>query len=490
MLSPEQLSPAALLQRAKVNLSKGNFHAAKRDFESVLRMVPGHAESHMHLSRIAYEDCEQDTCLTHLENAIQGAPQALPLRLAIAERYRHFGMTEKALTAFDAAAKIAPKEVKPKAERAQYLQTLGRFKEADEAFRKLIKKHPEETELYRIYLGTKKVKSGDPMLRQMAKLWNDPRLNDHGKMQLGFALAKANEDLGETQKVFALLKRANDAQQRLAPSTSEISPAVNWQIAKSAQMGANFDPVTSEPKIRPVFVTGMPRSGTTLVEQIIASHSSATAGGELAHIVKTAWGKFVSHNRMTPLHEIPETDLIAWRDRYIQLVMRDTQATSGVVTDKSILTQMIFGMVHRAIPNARIIVVNRDPRDIALSIFKNQFKLGTHRYANALEDIAEAIKLFREAVAFWKDAMPGVIHEVRYEDLVTDPEPQARALIEAAGLDWEDQCLDFHNSKAEVKTLSLAQVRQPIHSGRRAAWKKYETEMQPFIEAWGDTPWD
>ena len=98
--------------------------------------------------------------------------------------------------------------------------------------------------------------------------------------------------------------------------------------------------------------------------------------------------------------------------------------------------------------------------------------------------------MFRRSVAHWKTRLPGCIHEVRYDDLVRDPEPQARALVAAAGLGWEPVCLDFHLSKQDVKTLSLSQVRQPIHAGRSAAWRNFETELAPFIEAWGDDPWD
>jgi hypothetical protein len=134
--------------------------------------------------------------------------------------------------------------------------------------------------------------------------------------------------------------------------------------------------------------------------------------------------------------------------------------------------------------------VHRDPRDVALSIYRNHFAPGTHRYATSLPAIAGAIKAFRAAIAHWRTRMPEALTEIRYEDLVADPEAGARAIVEAAGLPWEDACLRSHETAGMVHTLSLAQVRKPIHAGRRQAWRKYESEMQPFIDAWGDEPWD
>jgi tetratricopeptide (TPR) repeat protein len=488
--TPTPHSLQALYASAQTHLDALDLDKAQADAERLLTAMPNSVEGLVLMSRIAFEQGDRDTCLSSLRRALDLAPDAGALWFVTANRLRHFGLETEALDALDTAARLEKSPLRAHAEKGHYLQTLGRFEEADKLFRKLMKRHPEETELYRLALAGRKVAKGDPLIRQMGQLWAHPRLNDTGRMHLGFALAKAMDDTGSKERVFRFLEAANAAQQRLYPFDSSAQEA-EWRSALAAQDGLGRAPKPADPD-RPVavFVTGMPRSGTTLVEQIIASHSRAHAGGETGHAVKQAWQMFGPPPQMRPLAEQPPEALEAWADRYLTLMTRDTGATSGVVTDKSILSHQVFGLIHTALPGARLIVVHRDPRDIALSIYRNFFKPGTHRYANRLADIAGAIKQFRLSVAHWQERLPGVIHEVRYEALVSDPEPQARALIAAAGLDWEDACLKFHETAGVVQTLSLAQVRQPIHAGRRQAWKAFEADLQPFIEAWGDTPWD
>jgi hypothetical protein len=142
-----------------------------------------------------------------------------------------------------------------------------------------------------------------------------------------------------------------------------------------------------------------------------------------------------------------------------------------------------MGIIKAALPNAKFVVVRRDPRDNLLSIYKNQFVEGTHRYAYDLGDLGAYYKTFVDMIDFWHKTSPGLFYEIQYEDLIADPETQARALIDACGLEWEDDCMNFHQNKREVKTLSVYQVRQPIYSSSVKAWQRYETELQPLFEA-------
>ncbi|MDU8912924.1 tetratricopeptide repeat-containing sulfotransferase family protein [Aestuariicoccus sp. MJ-SS9] len=470
-------------------LQAGQVDAAKTAFDALLKLLPDSPEVHFQLSRIAHHRGDGAARIDHLAQALRKKPNEPPLIEAAIDAHAGTGDTAAVLGLYDRLIALSGKAIKPQVDKASYLQSQGQFAEAEALFRRLIRDNPYDGELYRTFLGTKKLAANDPLMGKMRKALAHPRMSDAGKMHLNFAMAKALEDQGESAKVFAHLRRANALQRKAAP----FDPAARdrEQAAMlAAQDGCDLTPLPDGHEPTPIFVTGMPRSGTTLVEQIVASHSDVTAGGEMGHALRLALQMFKKGDAIRPLPGIADDELRTYAKAYTAALRRDTGARSGAVTDKSIQSHLVFGLIHRALPGARFIIVHRDPRDIAVSIYKNHFAMGTHRYANDLADIAEAIKLFRRSIAFWQERLPGALHEVRYEDLVADPEPQSRALIAAAGLEWQDQCLDFHKSKATVKTLSLHQVRQPIYKGSAQAWRKYEADLQPFFDAWGDTPWD
>ncbi|WP_353473304.1 sulfotransferase [Salipiger sp. H15] len=488
MLPLSAARKASLLDKVRPALAQGRLGEARAALEEVLPSEPGRGDLAFQLSQICFEQGDRDACLRYLDRAVALAPTQPQVTAMAAERYRALGRPEDALAALDRQIAADPKAIKPRADKAHYLQLLGRFDEAETLFRALIKRHPDETELYRIFLATKKLAAGDPLLVAMERLWARRDLSDRHRMHLGFALAKAMEETGQTTRVFPYLARANALQRKAAPFDS-AAQAREFAAVRKAQAGLTPAPAGT-PALRPVFVTGMPRSGTTLVERILGAHPEVAAGGELGHALKLAYGYFGAGEQMRPITQEPPARVAAFAEHYMRLAARDAGRGTGVITDKSILCHLVFGLLDHALPGARIIVVHRDPRDIALSIYKNHFVLGTHRYASDLAEIATVIKRFRASVAHWKEALPDRIHQIRYEDLVADPEGQSRALVAAAGLGWDPACLESHESAGAVKTLSVSQARQPIYRGSAQAWRKYETELAPFIEAWGEEPWD
>ncbi|MCA0940467.1 sulfotransferase [Salipiger pacificus] len=490
MLPLSAARKASLMDKVRPALSKGRLGEARAALEQVLPSEPNRADLAFQLSQICYEQGDREACLRYLDRAVELAPNQPQVTATAIARYRALDRPDAALAALERQIAAEPKAIKPRADKAHYLQLLGRFDEAEKLFRALIKRHPNEPELYRIFLASKKLAPGDPLLRAMEKLWARRDLSDRQRMHLGFALAKVMEETGQRAKVFPYLTRANALQRKAAPFDS-AAQAREFAAVRRAQEGlAPAPPPEEPPALRPIFVTGMPRSGTTLVERILGAHPGVSAGGELGHALKLAYGHFGAGEQMRPIAQEPPERVAAFAAQYMRLAARDTGRSLGAITDKSILCHLIFGLLDHALPGAKIIVVHRDPRDIALSIYKNHFVPGTHRYANDLAEIATAIKRFRANVAHWKEALPDRLHEIRYEALVEDPEPQARALVAAAGLDWDPACLDTRAAQGAVKTLSVSQARQPIYRGSAQAWKKFETELAPFIEAWGEEPWD
>ena len=479
-----------ILQQAMRYLSQGQISKAKAGFLQLARAQTARPEVYFNLSRIAFEEGDREACLTNLRRAVALDPKSVKLGRHAADRFRRFGAEDDALAAYDRLIAGGDNPLRDQADKAHYLQLLGRFDEAEAIFRKLISKNPDEAQLYRIFLATRTTRPGDPLLRQMERLWKRKTLKGEPRAQLGFALGKALDEAGETDRAAPCIAEANAIQRELAPydrdaQDREFARVIAAQESLPAP-AANAAPATP----RPVFVTGMPRSGTTLVERILSAHSDVSAGGELGLALRLAYGVFGAGEKMADIAAADPAKIKRFGTLYSRFARRDVPGDSPVITDKSILSYLVTGLIHSALPGARIIVVQRDPRDIALSIWRNHFPTGVHRYGNDLADIAHAIKRFRAQVDQWKTALPGVIHEIRYEDLVAEPEAQSRALVSAAGLDWQDACLDFHTQTSAVRTLSVSQVRQPIYTGSAEGWRKHEAALQPFFDAWGDTPWD
>ncbi|SIO48192.1 Tetratricopeptide repeat-containing protein [Rhodovulum sp. ES.010] len=406
---------------------------------------------------------------------------------AHAHALEHAGRPEAALAAHDAAVAAAPDRPQFHGLRAILLQQMGRFDEADAGFRRAIDLDPDSGESYRLMVKGRKLAEGDPLIAEMETLWEGDSLSDHSRMNLGFALAKAMEDTGRHDRIFAYLHPANALMRKLHPFDI-AERRVEIEQVRAGVAGTDFArrQVAGTTDYAPIFVTGMPRSGTTLVEQIIASHSRVTGGGELGYLVPEAMRILGDGSGgLRPLESLSD-DEIAGFGHKVEAHFRMRLPGAEIVTDKSIQTYMMAGLVRLALPRARIVVVHRDPRDTCLSIYKNIFAEGTHRYAYDLRDLGLYYRMFLDMVEFWRDRLPGGFHEIAYEDLIATPEREARALIAACGLEWEDACLDFHKTERRIATLSLHQVRQPIYASSMKAWERHAEELRPLIEALGD----
>lgn len=475
-LNPAQLP--ALLKQAQGLHRAGRLANAAAAYRAVLAVAPGTAAARLGLAAILLRQGQAAAALPHLEAAPPTAPETLSLR---AEALAALGQTDQALALYDRLIRALPKQVKPLADKALLLQRLGDFEGAETCLRRALRLAPLEGQLYRMLVVTRRITPNDPLIPAMLRAHGDRRVTGLSRAELGFALAKAMADTGQHAQMFTYLGPANAAVRAAQPhDPRQRSAEVEGLIA--AFRGADFTPLPEGPDdIAPIFVTGLPRSGTTLVEQILASHSAVTAGGERRFGLACAYDLLGPPPDIAPLAGLSAAQVAGFGAAYAA-AMRAAIRFDRVVTDKSIQTHLILGLVLRALPAARVIVVRRDPRDLGLSIYRNLFAPGTHRYAYDLGDIAGYIGSFERMMRFWAEVLPGRYHEISYDDLVQQPEPQARALLTAAGLEWEDTCLRFHEQRNAVATLSVAQVRQPIHAGSRAGWRRHEADLAPLIE--------
>ena len=374
---------------------------------------------------------------------------------------------------------LAPTNALLLSRKSSLLQSMGELEEARATLQKAIDLSPKAGWHYASYASLTKMAGDDPNIPKMKAALKVRRAGDEDLPNLAYALAKAMEDSGQHSKVFGYLDQANHALAKAYPYDAAAVEAIAERTRKLFDEFGDMAVPTST--AAPIFVTGAPRSGTTLVEQILASHSRVEGGGEMGLIQPKIADLITGQSGDGEMFWAKCAEAVREFEADLARLFPDVPH----VTDKSISSYATLGFLAKLMPNARFVVVRRDPRDNALSIYKNQFKAGLHRYANRLDHTAIFLRQFEDMVDLWRDRCPNRFHEIRYEDLIADPEGQSKALVAAAGLEWEDTCLSFYETKREVRTLSATQVRQPMYSSSVGAWKRFERDMQPFLKQYG-----
>ncbi|HFC04762.1 MAG TPA: sulfotransferase family protein [Rhizobiales bacterium] len=282
---------------------------------------------------------------------------------------------------------------------------------------------------------------------------------------LHFARGYLLEKSGDHELAFAALKKANELVSQVKPDDNAERDALcrQHQTMFTAERIAKLLQGKTDQSKRPVFVTGLPRSGTTLVEQIIAGHSEAAGLGEVELIPLLSPSLSFEH---------PETFPAAAKS-YRAVYPAELSGQQRIV-DKSISSALLIGAIFSMFPNASVIYCDRHPMDVAWSAFKQYFNDGALAYTYSFEGIAHHQEIYARNIEHWQSVFPDRIHRVRYEDLVQMPEEGAKALISHINLPWQDACLDFYKSKTPVRTASYDQVRQPIYTSSIGGWKAYE----------------
>lgn len=406
-----------------------------------------------------------------------GRPRGLLARLS--ETLATEGETGAAAALMDDLVRSDPANLAFRTIRGQQRQTAGDMDGAREDLLTAMQISPDAAEAIRSYVGGGKITADDPVLPLLEQRVENASLPALSRRVLAFAMAKAQEDLGHHDRVFAYLHRANRMMRAEFPYRFEAD------LDAARALVAGYDALRKEPAPTgctddaPIFVTGPPRSGTTLVETILAAHPRVTAGGEMPFLVRAL---HLPLDRLADGAAAIETGF-AEAGRLYMAAARRRSGAGDILTDKAISTFSRIGQAALALPNARFLLLRRDPRDVGLSIYRNMFPQGRQLFATDLADIGRYLRLYEAMLDHWAEAMPDRVHVVDYEALTAEPEPQIRALVEASGLDWDAACLEPHKARRNVATLSFAQVRQPIYRASVAGWKRYESELAPLLEA-------
>ncbi len=430
--------------------------------------------------------------LGRLDQAVARYTKALQIKPDFAEAHNNLGNALKALGKHEEAIASYTKclQIKPDFAEAHNnlgiaLSELGMHEEAIASHTKALQIKPDYADAQRTLGVIKNYKIGDPQVAQMLELIANPSISENNKKHLSFALGKAYDDIGDAESCFQHLLEGNrlrkkelgydiNSDKRLFSRIKSIFAADELPTIEETQS-------VTERKKQPIFIVGMPRSGTTLVEQVLASHSQVYGADELEildRIVRQILGNIhkVHFDKLT-------MDIV--RDvRNVYLAKLDILGDDEPrITDKMPLNFMWTGFILTAMPEAKVINLQRDPVATCWSIFKHYFSSKGGGFAYDLVDIAEFYKLYIDLMDFWQGRFPNQIYDLNYEALTENQEKETRKLLNYCGLGWEDQCLAFHKTKRAVKTASSVQVRQEMYKGSSETWRKYETLIQPMIQA-------
>ena len=336
-------------------------------------------------------------------------------------------------------------------------------------------------------LGVLRDKAGDDLLDAARRQLADPGTTDQDRALLGYALGKVDDARGRHPEALASWVVANDARRKMVGAHDEARlEALRDRIIAASSGDMPHDAIPRDDDGgRPVFIVGMPRSGTTLTEQILASHPRAHGCGELPHVSLLARhlprmaGSSLGWPELT--RQAQPDVVLAARARYLARARRHAPADALRLVDKAPLNFFQLDLVARMFPEARVVWCRRDPRDVAVSIYAENFSL-EESFATDMRAIGHFISVQHALMQHWLATSPLPIHTLDYERLVTDLEGEARKLVEFVGLPWDDACLAFHSNDRGVQTPSRWQVKQPAHTRSIGRWRNYADAIQPLLE--------
>ncbi|TPJ54569.1 sulfotransferase [Mesorhizobium sp. B2-7-1] len=460
--------------------------AALRYFARAVAEEPKNAYYHLSFGEAYAKLSEFSAAIKYIQHALEIQPNLVEGLCALGRVYTQFDKPDLALPLYEKALKINRDHPKARIGMAATLTGLGRMDEARAYLNEAIERRVDAAAAYYDLVQTRKFTEEPPELQSIVRELDRPGLKAEGVQSLHYAAGKVLNDLKRYAEAFDHFNKAKqaaghrfdiDQYRRFVDSMIEIFTPGLFTAASGFGNGSDL----------PVFVVGMPRSGTTLTEQILASHPGVHGAGELEKLRRVANAidlKSSAEDLSKPIHSLTPELTRTLADEHLSYLRERAPAALRIV-DKQPHNFELVGLIALLFPNARIIHCRRDAIDNCVSCYVLPFS-PAHSYNAALRALGLYYREYDRLMRHWNEVFPGRIFENRYETLVEDQEAQSRRLIDHLGLPWDDACLRFFDREGAVTTPSRWQVRQPIYKSSVKRWKNYESEIQPLIEALGD----
>jgi tetratricopeptide (TPR) repeat protein len=463
----------------------GRVQEGTRLWSEIIALAPNRAESYYVLGTQFRDMGQLPEALRCLNTALRLKPDIPEFLCAKGATLIYLNRAEEALACFQRAQTISPGMPDAPSGIGWSLRSLGRFEEADNYSQKVRDLSPTDLRSYKHVSSEGKALEGREEQHLAAVLERDETKIDD-RITAGFGLGRLLDKAGRYDEAFSRYATANALVREVWPKMAEMFDANQFKARIDGLIERYRDRTSVEPATfsnmseLPVFVVGMPRSGTTLVEQICASHSRVFGAGELGDIIRL-------DNMMNRPDDSISNEMLcniarSFAKTHIVKLYGDAKGAHRVV-DKMPDNILHVGLIMRLFPRARIIWCTRDNRDIALSCFFQMFAPGAQHFSYVLEDCGHRARLIRRLGQHWMGLIPDRMIEVNYEVLTEDLEGQSRRLIDFLGLEWDPACMQFHLTERAVSTLSYWQVRQPLYQSSVNRWRNYEKHLGPLFAA-------
>jgi tetratricopeptide (TPR) repeat protein len=469
-----------------------HYEEALASYDRAIRIKPDYAEAHYYRGLVLHELKRYDEGLASLDRALNLATDYAEAHYQRALTLLELKRYEEALNGFERAISIRPDYVEAYARRGWHFLERGEKDMSENSFAAALNIDPRNVMAIAGYVELGLLAEDDPRFKLLESLYAAPgNLPVEEQVSLSFAMGKALERMGKYDEAFVAYEQGNRLFHFEHPvKEQEEDELLEWvsdfftqQLFNDYAEASSSLPAVEDDQRTPIFIVGMPRSGTTLIEQVLSSHSAVFGAGELTDIGRIIRDtQYIQHNASD--FRVSLLRLREMGRKYLDRVWK-LAPDARYITDKLPMNFRYLGLIHLMFPNAKIIHAMRDPMDCCFSCYALHFT-EPHDYAYDMETLGRYYLRYQKFMQHWHGVLPpGRILDVHYEEMVGDLEGQVRRLLDYLELPWEPACLEFHANRRVVQTASLGQVRQPIYSSSIARWKHFEKHLVPLAEMFG-----
>lgn len=486
ILQREQNNVDAMRLLALIAAEAGKTDDAEILLERVTSLAPDYNLAQLDLGNIYREQDRYSEAIDCYQKVIENDPDNAQAHFLLAGVLSQAALNERAIGAYQRAIELHPEHAAALLGLGHALKTVGQQDAAIAAYRRCIALRPENGETWSSMANLKTYEFSAAEIGEMQAALANPELEPSSAVNFYFALAKAHENRKEYKEAWQHYVTGNSRQRQLVtydPVRTEVLNDAIIEVFSEEFLATHAGNGSLDAS--PIFILGMPRSGSTLTEQILASHSQVEGTSELPYIGRLSAG--LSRNRSNgvnypeAMREVTANYLQKLGDDYLQLARMHRIEGRPRFIDKMPNNFPNIGLIHLILPNAKIIDARRNPLDACLGNFKQLYARGQN-FTYDIADIAEYCLEYHRLMDHWEQVLPGKILRVQYEDTVLDLEAQVQRLLTFCELPWEDACLHFHDTERPVRTASSEQVRQPIYTGAINFWRHYEEHLGELTE--------